>query len=426
VWGATLLSALARQWGALCTFLTLAVLARTLVPADFGRFTFWLAVLSFLDVFVDCGTSSVAVQRGADDPAVFAAALAAGRRVRAVAALLGAVVVAGLATWTGEEDLPWVCLAALGPLARVPEMSAVVFQRDIEWGRPLALRAVGSTLRLLVILALATRPGLGFGPYLAAHAASLALGNVAIHFVAAPRLPPAAPPLRGLLASALPLALTGLVQQAYFYADNGFVRAFAGAEELGYYNAAVRLFLWLSFFAAFATTSALPWFARRHAAGELGRAAGEVALPLVLVAALAAGALLPWRAELLRLAFRPGFERASTSLAWLLGALVAVGFGAAFLTAVIAAGRTHAAFGVALVALAVNLAGNALLVPHLGAEGAALMTLVTEASVALGALVVLRSIGAWPFETWARFLAAPPLFAAAWLASRALFAVVPR
>src|SRR5206468_8206856 len=64
VWGATLFSALARQWSALCTLLTLAVLARALTSEDFGRFTFYLAWLSFLDVFVDCGTSTVAVQRG--------------------------------------------------------------------------------------------------------------------------------------------------------------------------------------------------------------------------------------------------------------------------------------------------------------------------------------------------------------------------
>src|SRR5262245_54629138 len=92
VWSATLLSAVARQWGALCTFLSLAILARALPGAEFGRFTFYLAVFGFLDVFVDCGTSSVAVQHGASDERAFAAALAAGRRVRFAAALLGALV----------------------------------------------------------------------------------------------------------------------------------------------------------------------------------------------------------------------------------------------------------------------------------------------------------------------------------------------
>src|SRR5262245_45376534 len=47
IWSATLLQALGRQWSALCTLLTLALLARALAPAEFGRFTFYLAVFSF-------------------------------------------------------------------------------------------------------------------------------------------------------------------------------------------------------------------------------------------------------------------------------------------------------------------------------------------------------------------------------------------
>jgi O-antigen/teichoic acid export membrane protein len=154
-------------------------------------------------------------------------------------------------------------------------------------------------------VALAWRGGFGFGPYLVAHSASLALGNVALHFVARPRLPPRAPPLAGLFAAAAPLALTGIVQQAYFWADNGFVRAFAGEEELGRYNAAVRLFLWLVFFAAFATTSALPWLAASARRGALGPACERLAQPLFLAACLCAGLILPWSGPLLRLAASP-------------------------------------------------------------------------------------------------------------------------
>ncbi|HEX6885001.1 MAG TPA: oligosaccharide flippase family protein [Planctomycetota bacterium] len=420
VWGATLLSALARQWSALCTLLSLAVLARALDAADFGRFTFYLAVLAFLDVLVDCGTSSAAVQQGASDARAFAAALAAGRRIRAVAALAGAALVGLTAGWAGERELPYVCLALLGPTARVAEMSAVAFQRDIAWGKPLLLRALGSTLRLGLIATLATRPGLGFGPYLLAHSAALALGNVAVHLAARPRLPAPAPPAPGFLRVAAPLAALGLVQQAYAWADNGFLRALAGPEELGRYNAAARPFLWLAFFAAFASTSALPWLARAAARAELGRATRALALPLVLGAALATGALLPWRAELLRLAFGPGFEAGATSLGWLLCALLPIALGATWLTAVIAAGRMRAALAVAAAALTVNLAANALLVPRLGAPGAALARLATESTVALGALAVLRRIEAWPLGAPKRFLLAPLVLALTWAGSQAL------
>jgi O-antigen/teichoic acid export membrane protein len=424
VWSATLLSALARQWSALCTFLTLAVLARTLTGEDFGRFTFYLAWLSFLDVFVDCGTSTVAVQRGASDPAVFAAALAGGRRVRLGAALLGGAVLASAAGVGGEQDLAWVCLAALGPLARVPEMSAVVFQRDIAWGMPLALRAFGAGARLCVVVLLARRSDLGFGPFLLVHAWGIALGNVAIHFVARPRLPAPAPPLARMMALALPPALIGLLQQAYFWADNAFVRAWAGEAELGRYNAAVRVFQWLCFFAAFATTSALPWLARAHEEGALGPAVARLAQPLFTLACAAAGLLLPWSGAVLAFAFGSGFETAAPSLRWLLAALVMVFPGAAFLTALLAAGRARAALGVTALALAVNLAGNALLVPRSGAEGAALMTLLTESTVALASLFALRSLGAWPRGAAWHWLLGPLAFGLALPASRALFVAI--
>ena len=325
------------------------------------------------------------------------------------------------AAWlAGEQGLPWIALAVLGALARVAETSAVVFQRDIALGRPFAARALGATLRLGLIAALALRPGLGFGPFLLAHAGSLALGNVTVHFLACTHLPPRAPPLEGFLARAWPLALTGLLQQAYFYADNGFVRAFAGEAELGRYNAAVRLFQWLAFFAAFATTSALPWLARRHTERSLGAAVGELTVPLLLFACFACGVLVPWRQALLALAYGPTFVAAAPSLTWLLAALIPVALGAAGLTAVIAAGEARAALAIAAGALAVNLFGNALLVPRFGAEGAAWMTFATEASVATGAWIALGRLGAWPRVAPSRMVLAALVLGLSGLASRAL------
>jgi O-antigen/teichoic acid export membrane protein len=424
VWGATLLAALARQWSALCGVAALLVLARALALADFGRFTFYLAVFAVLDTWVDCGTSSAIVQLGAGDERRFAGALAAGRRVRLAAALSGAALLVIGAALGGERELGWVCLAAPALLARVPETAALVFQRELEWGRPLLLRALGASTRLGALSALATFPGLGFGPFLAVHAWSLALGQLALARLARPQLPPRSPPLAGLFAQAWPLAALGLVQQAYFWADNAFVRASAGAAELGRYNAAVRAFQWLAFFAAFATTAALPWLARRarEGMGALGEAAIRLAQPLFAGACALCGALLPWRELALERAFGVEFRAAAPSLAWLLGALVLVGPGAAFLTAVIAAGRTRAALRVALLALAVNLGANALLVPRFGAEGAAGATLLTEGCVTLASAYALTRLGASPRGRALAWLFGPLAFAAALLASRALCA----
>lgn len=424
VWGATLLIALGRQWGTLCTIAALAILARTLAPETFGRFTFYLALFAFLDVVVDCGTSTVAVQRSAAGEAAFAAAIAAGRRVRLATGALAGLAVLAVAAAYREQGLAWVALAALAPLTRTAEMSGVVFQRDIDWSWPVVLRAAGSTLRLAALALLAWLGVEGFGPYLAVHAGGLVLGNLALHVVARPRLPARAEPAAGLLRAALPLALTGIVQSTYFQVDNLFVRAWQGPAELGRYNACVRVFTWLVFFAAFATHSALPWLARRAHAGELGAAATRLAQPLLALACAAIGVLWPWSAEGLRLVYGPGFEGVAGSLRWLLLAVLAVSVGACFFTAVIASGRSRVALGIAVSALAVKAIASVALVPRIGSEGAALSTLATESTVAVLSIVVLARSGAPPRMRSARWLLAPTALVGASFLSGALHATL--
>lgn len=391
VWVATALSALGRQWSALCTVAALALLARALPLAEFGRFTFLLALLAWLDVLIDGASSTVVVRQGAAGGPAFARALDAGRWWRRRTAAAAVLLLAGGALVVGDPAAPWIALAALGALARVPELATVAFQREIAWSRPVALRAAAATLRLGVLWGL-TRAGItSFGPYLAAHAGVLALGNLALARAARDRLPA---PLeagpserRAFVRAAVPLALTGLVQQAYFHVDNALVLTWCGAEELGRYGAAVRLFSWLAFFPAFASTSALPWLARRT--HDLVRAAAHLAGVLVLGGVVVAAALWGAAPLLLERLFGPSFVAAVPSLRWLALALVFVCAGAAFLTAVVAAGRSRAALGIASAALALNVGLGIAWIPAHGAAGAALATAATEALVALLSAAVL-------------------------------------
>jgi O-antigen/teichoic acid export membrane protein len=393
IWGATALSALGRQWNALCTVAALALLARTLPLDQFGHLAFYLAALAWLEVLVDGASSTVVVQRGAGGEAALARALDAGRWWRRRTAVAAALLLTGGALIGGDPAAPWVALAALGTLARIPELDAVVFQRDIAWGGPVLLRAASATLRLGVLWAL-TRAGVTtFGPYLAAHAGVLAAGHLALARVARPRLPAPLVASRqersAFLRTAVPLALTGLAQQAYFHVDNGLVLAWCGAEELARYGAAVRVFAWLTFFPAFASTSALPWLARRTGGADLTRAAARLAAVLVTGGSVVAG-LLWWSAPaLLERAFGTPFVAAAPSLRWLALALLCVCAGAPFLTAVVAAGRTRAALTIASAALALNLALGRAWIPTHGASGAALATAATEGLVLLSSVVLL-------------------------------------
>ena len=135
------------------------------------------------------------------------------------------------------------------------------------------------------------------------------------------------------MAAAWPLGVAGLCQQAYFHVDNLFVRALVGLDELGVYNAGVRVLSVMILAAQFAPSVGLPWLARRARAGDLGAAAARLGQPLFALGGLGAGLLYPRRAELLELLFGAPFRAGAPAFGWLLLA-VAVSNGApAWITA---------------------------------------------------------------------------------------------
>ena len=389
-----------RQWGAVCTGLALALSARQMPLAEFGRLTFYLALFSFLESFVDFGTGAVTLQKGGTDDARFLAHLRAARRSRGLVACVGALLVALGVSVSGEPDALLLSLAAAYPLTRTLETSSLVFQRRITHGLPVLVRGVGATARLVGIALVFAAGVRTAGPVLLVHATAVAATNVGLH-VAARRSSPllhrestgARPAVGALLRTAFPLALAGLAQQAYFYADNLFVRGMLGTEELGRYNAAARLFSWLVLVAAHATTVALPWLVREHENGRLASAALRLTVPLGIGGVATALVLHATAEPLLGIVFGASFASSASALRWLLAAAACVFCGASFLTALIAAGRNWTAAGVTGAALVVNAVGNLLLIPRLGIEGAAAATLASEALVlVLSLLLVSRRL----------------------------------
>jgi O-antigen/teichoic acid export membrane protein len=339
------------------------------------------------------------------------------------AGLLGVGLVGIGAFLFDEPDPGWILLASLYPVTHVLELSATIYKNRISWRVPVAMRAAASTLSLAFVVALlaggAVRPAL----YLCAVAAGSTLANVGLHVAARRHLPPIMPGERpiakGIFAAALPLGLSGLCAQTYFYVDNLFVRAIEGPEAVGVYNIGVRILGFSIMVALFASMAALPWFTREHAEQRLGEAIARLAQPLFALAGLGAGVLFPWCEELLGL-FGPDFVAGGPSLRWLLSAVCVIYLGAALMTAVVSTGRTRSMLTITSSGLLLNLVGNALLVPRLGIEGAAIATLATEAAVVIGATLALARLGVRPFggRRAALWLGGPLAFAAgAWLSS---------
>jgi O-antigen/teichoic acid export membrane protein len=319
----------------------------------------------------------------------------------------------------------------------VPELGSVVYQNALAWRVPVRTRACAAALRLALAAALVAAGARQAGPYVLAHAVSLSLGNVWLGLLArrelergaAPRAALSRPALRAAMGElarvAWPLGLTAVVQQAYFYVDNLFVRALCGEEELGRYNAAVRLTSLLLMGGTLATSTALPWLARSWSEGRLAAAVAHLGQRLFAAAGLLLGALMPWSGALLAGFFGEPFRAAADSLRWLLISALVIHAGAVLYTGLLSTGASRAVLAIALGGLLVNLAANTWLVPRLGAEGAAIATLATESWIALAALVALlrRGTGAGP-RPWL-WLGGPASFALAWLASSGAARFVP-
>ncbi len=419
VWRGTLLLVLGRLWGSFCTFAQLWLLVRHLSPEGFGRYTFYLAVFVFLDALADFGTGQVAVQRTAANEDAVPEVLAAARRVRLFAGLLGVVLVGGGAFLSGEPGAGWILLASLYPVTHVAELSTVVFRNRIAWGVPVAMRAVAATTSLTFVLLLRETGDTQPAHFLCAVALGSALANGLLHLACRRHLPKRAPvevPWMALLVAALPLGIASLFQQAYFYVDNLFLRYLRGDEELGSYNVGVRILSMLIMVALYASQAALPWLTREHARGRLGEACTRLAQPLFALAGLGAGIVAPWSADVLSI-FSERVAEVATSLQWLLGAVAVIHVGATLTTALVAAGRGRSMLGIAAAALCLNVVGNALLVPRHGSAGAAAATLATELCVALLAGAVLHRSGARiSSRAWA-WLGGPVGYGLGWMLS---------
>ncbi len=415
VWSGTALQVAGRVWSASCTLVTFYLLAQRLDAESFGRFTRYLAVFAWLDSLANLGTGQVAVQRTANDPAAIHAVLAAGRRIRVLAGSLGVLLVGGWAFARGESGAIWILLASLYPVTHSLELSSVVFRNRISWRVPVVMRSIASGLSLVFVLSLlaagATEPAL----YLLGVACGSAIANFLLHRASTPHLPPTTgtvAPLRGMFRESLPLGVSALCAQLYFYIDNLFVSAMRGDAELGHYNVAVRFMSVSIMIAQYVSLAALPWLARRHASGKLGEALDRLAPPVFAAAGACAGLLWPWTHELLEL-FHAGTGDASWSFRWLLCATTAIYAGSMLLTALVATGSNRSMLAISAIALAINVGANFWAVPKFGITGAGLTTFITEAAVAIGGAIALRANGVrfQGARAW-RWLGGPLAFAA--------------
>lgn len=277
------------------------ILARILVPKDFGLFALTSLAISLLSVFNDMGVGPALVVARDAGPRTRATALT----LMIIASfVLAAVLIACsplVADFFGEERLDELLIVIAGSLFLSGPIwfHETTLQRELEFGKRLATKLVQTFTYITVALTLAAL-GAGVWSLVIGHVASYVAYLVALISVASERVKPG---WDGAVARRLAGSGRGfLAQDSLEYVQqqsDGFaIGAYLGAGQLGFYGMAYRFGeLTYAGIADPVAQVTFPTFARMRERDQNWRTSFITVLRGIALVAFAIGVLLSGAAE---------------------------------------------------------------------------------------------------------------------------------
>jgi O-antigen/teichoic acid export membrane protein len=389
---------------ALLLYLT-SLLGRELSPADFGFVTLVPAIYLVGHVVLDLGTGALIARETSRDPARERPLLEAALCARGIAGGILGVVVAAFAAAEPDADRGfWLFVTALSLPALAPAVIGSAFRVRQDQAAPAVISIVTILLMLAATLA-GMRRGVSGPAFSAIYVLREVVSGVALWIVGRARhglvLRPglAGRGAGAFFRAAIPQNVAVVLQIASLNVGVFGTRAFLGEDELGAYSAAWRLVSPLLLLLGALVAPLLPVLARVSRDRDafvrllspslaLGGSIGALGVAFLLASGRDALRLLYDSPTAVK--FSGGPLDASPPLVWLGFVFAAVGVGAVATTALLCLDGERHLRGLAIVALALNLAGFALSVPLAGRSAAAVGLLAAETWTAAAALVVLR------------------------------------
>lgn len=365
-------------------------IARELGDARFGDFIFGLSLSQVLLVIAGLGTEELITRDVAREHTrldeLFGNVIAV--KGLLLAALWGVMaIVLVIAGYTGETLLALLLIGAGAAIEYQTKTLYAVFQAHQRMHFIAASLIVQRTATAAAGIAVLIAGG-GLVPvsaiFLGGALLGLATATVWLwRFVARPRREVDRSRWAGLIRASLPL---GLVMVLYL----GLVRLDAtllsfltdGAEsnaEVGLYGAAHRLIEATMFISVAFGGAMLPWLARQRAEGRVPPSRGyEIGLKVLLAMLLPIGAIFGFLAsDWINLVYGDGYEGAVEPLRWL--AVMTVLFGIISFVGILMIARDSPREFIlpAAIVLLQNLVANLILIPPLGATGAAVSAVIS-------------------------------------------------
>jgi PST family polysaccharide transporter len=297
-------SAIARPTVEILQLGSIVVLARLIVPAEFGRYAIALIAQEVAYLMVAGGLSSALVQRKTIDrehqQTGMALGLLAGLTLAVITLIAASVIVAPI---FGERTAFFVRLMA--PLCLVSALSTVptaTLRRNMAFRRLSEIEVLSTLARVVVCIGLALAGLSGEALVLGVLAGSLATGIIA--WVSAP---PPAPRLyrkaaRELLGYGLPVSLASVSWIGFSNVDYAIIGARLGALQTGFYFRAYTLSVeYQSKISVVMSQVGFPVLARTRSAAELSQLYRQMVrtltillFPLLVLLTITAPVLVPF------------------------------------------------------------------------------------------------------------------------------------
>jgi O-antigen/teichoic acid export membrane protein len=368
-----------------------ALLTRHLGPADFGRYTTVISLVTVLAALAEAGTTNIGVREFSVLPPGRREAFVGGiAGLRLVTTVAGGVIAVAFAAIVGYDDELVVGAAIVG-------LGLVIYAVQSSWSIPLQSRLQLGWVTVLelvrqagsvALIALLVLAGASLVPFFWVTAvASLAALVVTIPLVRGHV--PFAPAFRGtdwgrLLALTVPFSAANAVGAIYVYLAVVMLSLISTAQETGYFSASFRVFIVLAGIPALLVAAAFPILSRAardddsrlaYALRRLWEIHVLLGVGVALCTAVGAGLAIDVIAG-------DEFEPSVDVLRILSAALVASFLQAVLGFALLSLSRYRAILMANGAALIVSLTLNLALAPSYGAEGSAVATVAAESVLA--------------------------------------------
>jgi O-antigen/teichoic acid export membrane protein len=368
--------------------LVTALIARMLGSAGYGQWSTIFVVLMLVGYIANFGLETVAVREAARDPDREHEWIGAVILLRML--VMGPVVLVAVAAIFALHESHQMLVAGLILVITMPFSGIgalqLVFQLRVNNVVPMLVLTLRSVLWTIAVVIIYWRGGdmIALAIALSATSAIASAVQITAALKLAERRPTPSRALLGpLVRQSLPIGISTLLIVAYARIDQLIVFTTVGSRQAGLYGSVYSVleqaqFVPISILTTLAPILAASWPGNRERllrtverASELLATASFGALAFVAVAAT----------PLVHLFFGREFLAAAPALPVLGGAFVCICFSYMNDNLLLVLGLQKRRMLIGVLALAVNVAGNLILVPLVGFMGAAWMTLATEAVV---------------------------------------------